>query len=165
LQNLKKTLALAQNSRFRSRNLINLPVAPVNDHSFYAFVASVTVETMLGAVCVSAGQNWPQFRGPNGDGTSTANYVPLTWSESNNLAWKVAVPGRGRSSPVVLKDQIWLTTAIEQGVERTRIGSDDMQTAEHVSFGGGEPGREEGKEFLADAIIRCGPTGPGALVQ
>jgi len=101
---------------------------------FMRSLPAVTVGTMLGAACVSAGQNWPQFRGPNGDGTSTANHVPLTWSESNNLAWKVAVPGRGRSSPVVLKDQIWLTTAIEQGVERTRIGSDDMQTAEHVSL-------------------------------
>ena len=81
-----------------------------------------------------AGPDWPQFRGPRGDGTSTAREVPLTWSETNHLAWKAPIPGRGRSSPVILGDRIWLTTAIEQGVVRTRIGPDDMQTAEHVSL-------------------------------
>ena len=95
--------------------------------------------TTLGAavlVCswLPAAEDWPQFRGPRGDGTSTATNVPLAWSETNNLAWKVSLPGRGRSSPVVLDDRIWLTTAIEQGVQRTRIGPDDMQTAEHVSL-------------------------------
>ena len=52
---------------------------------------------------------------------STARNVPLTWSESNNIAWKVAIPGRGRSSPVVMADRVWLTTAIEQGLIRTNI--------------------------------------------
>lgn len=78
--------------------------------------------------------NWTQFRGPLGDGTSLARNVPVTWSETNNLAWKVSVPGRGRSSPVVMDNRIWLTLAVEQGVVRTRIQSDDMQTAEHVSL-------------------------------
>ncbi|MCX6915029.1 MAG: hypothetical protein NT167_18615, partial [Verrucomicrobia bacterium] len=80
-----------------------------------------------------ADQDWPQFRGPHGDGTSAARNVPLTWSESNNIAWKVAVPGRGHSSPVVIGDRVWLTTALEQGVIRTNIKSDDMQTAEQVT--------------------------------
>jgi len=81
-----------------------------------------------------AARAWPQFRGPLGNGTSPARRVPVTWSETNNLAWKVSLPGRGRSSPVVLGDRIWLTLAVEQGVVRKRIGSDDMQTAEHVSL-------------------------------
>lgn len=81
-----------------------------------------------------AGHAWPQFRGPLGDGISPAKNVPVTWSETNNLVWKVSVPGRGRSSPVVMGDRIWLTLAEEQGVMRTRIQSDDMQTAEHVSL-------------------------------
>jgi outer membrane protein assembly factor BamB len=90
---------------------------------------------MLIAGTVEAGPSWPQFRGPNGDGTSTAKHVPVTWSESNNITWKVALPGRGRSSPVALKDRIWLTTALEQGVKRVPIAGDDMQTAEHVTLG------------------------------
>lgn len=78
--------------------------------------------------------NWPQFRGPRGDGLAPEANPPLTWSETNHLAWKVAVTGRGRSSPVVLGERVWLTTAVEQNVVRTRIGSDDMQTADHVSL-------------------------------
>jgi len=89
---------------------------------------------MLAGAVVGAEHNWPQFRGPRGDGTSLATSVPLTWSETNNIAWKVAVPGRGRSSPVVLGDRIWLTLAVEQGVQRKTISGDDMQTAEHVSL-------------------------------
>src|SRR5438552_10843427 len=83
---------------------------------------------MLIAGTVQAEPSWPQFRGPNGDGTSKAKHVPVTWSESNNVAWKAALPGRGRSSPVVLKDRIWLTTALERGVKRVPIAGDDMQT-------------------------------------
>jgi outer membrane protein assembly factor BamB len=58
----------------------------------------------------------------------------LQWSETNNIAWKISIPGRGCSSPIILGDRIWLTTALEQGTKRTRIGPDDMQTAEHVTL-------------------------------
>jgi outer membrane protein assembly factor BamB len=80
-------------------------------------------------------ESWPQFRGPGGDGMSNATDLPLSWSQTQNITWKVAVPGRGRSSPVALDDRIWMTTAIEQGVKRTQIGPDDMQVADHVSLG------------------------------
>ena len=89
---------------------------------------------LLSPGTTGAEPNWPQFRGPRGDGTSLARNVPLCWGESNNIAWKVPIPGRGRSSPVVLGDRIWLTLAVERGVVRTNIGPDDMQTAEHVSL-------------------------------
>jgi outer membrane protein assembly factor BamB len=61
----------------------------------------------------AASDDWPQFRGPSGQGLATASGLPLTWSETENVAWKVPVPGRGWSSPVVLGDQVWMTTAIE----------------------------------------------------
>jgi outer membrane protein assembly factor BamB len=91
--------------------------------------AFVLAQSLAGATA-----DWPQFRGPLGDGHSPARQVPLTWSETNNLAWKVSLPGRGRSSPVAQADRIWLTLAVEQGVVRKRIGPDDMQTAEHVTL-------------------------------
>ena len=78
--------------------------------------------------------DWPQFRGPGGDGQAPGANPPVVWGDTTNIAWKVPVTGRGRSSPVVLGDRIWLTTAVEQGVVRKRTGSDDMQTAEHVSL-------------------------------
>jgi outer membrane protein assembly factor BamB len=55
--------------------------------------------------------DWPQFRGPNGDGHADANKVPVTWSETNNVKWKTPIHGRGWSSPVIMGKQIWLTTA------------------------------------------------------
>ena len=56
---------------------------------------------------------WPQFRGPRGDGHSTAIGLPISWNEGDNVAWKVAVPGRGYSSPVISEGRVWLTSALE----------------------------------------------------
>ena len=62
-------------------------------------------------------QDWPQFRGPDGQGHSSERDVPIRWSETQNIAWKVPVPGRGWSSPVVVDGRVWLTTAIASGRE------------------------------------------------
>lgn len=59
---------------------------------------------------------WPQFRGPTGQGSASDDQeVPLTWSETENVAWKSRIPGAGWSSPVIEGDEIWLTTATESG--------------------------------------------------
>lgn len=56
--------------------------------------------------------DWPQFRGPTGQGTSESSNVPLTWSETDNIAWKQELPGLAWSSPAVVDDRIYLTTAV-----------------------------------------------------
>ncbi len=61
-------------------------------------------------------EDWPQFRGPDGEGHSPAKAVALTWSESENIRWKVPIPGKGWSSPSILNGRIWLTTAIDQSL-------------------------------------------------
>ena len=61
----------------------------------------------------ASASNWPQFRGPGGDGHAGTSQVPLTWSETNNVKWKTAIHGRGWSSPIVWGNQIWLTTSSE----------------------------------------------------
>lgn len=66
---------------------------------------------LVGSVLALAG-DWPQFRGPAGDGHSPARNVPVRWSDTENIAWRTPIPGRGWSSPVVEGDSIWLTTAI-----------------------------------------------------
>lgn len=58
--------------------------------------------------------DWPAFRGPTGDGHCIEKNVPTAWSEVKNIAWKVAVPGRGWSSPVIAGGQIWLTSATDE---------------------------------------------------
>jgi outer membrane protein assembly factor BamB len=59
-------------------------------------------------------ENWPEFRGPTGDGKTTAK-LPLTFSETENVVWKTPVEGKAWSSPVVWGDQIWLTNAFADG--------------------------------------------------
>lgn len=71
----------------------------------------------LGSGVLVAQADWPQFRGPDGNGISEATGLPLTWSETENVKWKTAIHGRAWSSPVILGNQIWLTTATEDGHE------------------------------------------------
>lgn len=59
--------------------------------------------------------NWPQFRGPQGDGQAGSPGLPVEWSERKNVRWKQPIPGIGWSSPVIMGGQIWLTTAVEEG--------------------------------------------------
>ncbi len=60
-------------------------------------------------------EDWPEFRGPTGQGISGERGLPLVWSETRNVRWKVALPGRGWSSPAIQGDRIWLTTATDEG--------------------------------------------------
>jgi outer membrane protein assembly factor BamB len=68
--------------------------------------------------------DWPQFRGPTGDGHSDARNLPLTWSETENVRWKTAIHGRGWSSPVEQDGRIWITTASEDGHRLYVMGVD-----------------------------------------
>ena len=69
------------------------------------------------AVAGRAEDNWPQFRGPSGQGISNATGLPVEWGEGKNVKWKVGVHGKAWSSPVIWGNQIWMTTATEDGKE------------------------------------------------
>jgi outer membrane protein assembly factor BamB len=58
-------------------------------------------------------EDWPEFRGPTGQGHSTERNIPFEWSESRNVLWKTPVPGIGWSSPAVANGRVWLTTAVK----------------------------------------------------
>ena len=73
---------------------------------------SLPAAFLTAAVAIPA-ENWPAFRGPNGDGTTDATGVPTQWSETSNIRWKTAIHGKGWSSPVVWGNQVWVTTADE----------------------------------------------------
>jgi outer membrane protein assembly factor BamB len=80
-----------------------------------------SIIALLAAVFVlnlSAQQSdWTHFRGSNLNGISSEKTVPLTWNDQKGIAWKIPVDGKGWSSPVVLNNQIWLTSASEDGKE------------------------------------------------
>ena len=62
-----------------------------------------------------AAEDWPQFRGPAGQGHSSEKGLALQWSETRNVRWKTAIPGGGWSSPAIAGNRIWLTAATDNG--------------------------------------------------
>ena len=82
----------------------------------------------LNVSLLQAGE-WPQFRGPEGQGHSSQEKLPLNWSEEKNIRWKVPVPGSGWSSPVVRDGRIWLTAAQDKG-RSLRLVCLDLETGQ-----------------------------------
>ena len=77
----------------------------------------ITVLMMIAFLMISspASANWPDWRGPTGEGRSDATHLPLIWSETENIVWKTPIHDEGYSTPVVWGDQVWLTTATKDG--------------------------------------------------
>jgi outer membrane protein assembly factor BamB len=86
---------------------------------------------------------WPHWRGPGHDGVARAA-VPLTWSETENIRWKAAIPGRGHSTPVVWGNRIFLTTAVPTGAKAAT-----PQGRGRGAGGGSAAGEEHRLEVIA----------------
>lgn len=72
---------------------------------------------LLAALFISFGltaraENWPEFRGPTGQGHSTGKKLPVEWSTTKNVVWKTPIPGAGWSSPIIWEGRVYLTSAI-----------------------------------------------------
>jgi outer membrane protein assembly factor BamB len=81
-----------------------------------------TASDLSAAMILPEGQAmryWSRWRGPSGQGLVEGSGYPDTWSETENVLWKVKVPGRGHSSPIVWGNQVFLTTAAEDGSRRS----------------------------------------------
>jgi outer membrane protein assembly factor BamB len=81
------------------------------------------------ALCVSyalpaCADNWPQWRGPRNDGISQEKNIPVEWSETKNVAWKLPLPGRGGSTPCVWEDKIFLTSTVDGSADLVAICAD-----------------------------------------
>src|SRR5205807_4422830 len=63
----------------------------------------------------TAADNWPQFRGPTLQGICDSKALPLTWGKTQNVTWKTPIHGKAWSSPVIWANQVWLSTATEDG--------------------------------------------------
>ena len=114
--------------------------------SLLVVVLTMTAQPTLGA-------DWTQFRGPNGAGVSSDANVPLTWSDTENLRWKVELPGPGSSSPIVLGDRIFVTCYSGYGVPKAN-GGDIKALQRHLVC----VDRSNGK-------IRWSKTVPGGLPE
>ena len=77
------------------------------------FKYAITVAAISMAVLNQSIADWPQWRGPGGQGHAASSKLPVEWGEGQNVAWRTNLPGRGWSSPVIAGNQIWVTTAYE----------------------------------------------------
>ena len=73
----------------------------------------VALSSALAFQSVARGENWPNWRGPNLNGVAEGKEYPTKWSSTENVAWKVKLPGRGASTPIVWEDRIFLTCGVE----------------------------------------------------
>ena len=90
--------------------------------------AMISILTCAGVIALA--DDWPEFRGPTGQGHAPDAAVPLEWSETENVTWKTPVEGRGWSSPVVADGRVWLTTALTDSDEGSslRLLAYDVET-------------------------------------
>jgi outer membrane protein assembly factor BamB len=80
----------------------------------------VSLSLLVVFASTAAAENWPGWRGPRGDGTSEEKSVPTKWNgeTGENIAWKVATPGSGHSSPIVWEDKLFVTACVDATQER-----------------------------------------------
>ena len=96
------------------------------------FVATLTA--MVITVQLSAAE-WPQFRGPGGQGTTNEKGLPLRWSDTENVIWKTQLPGFGASSPIALGDRLYVTCYSGYGLDRENPGNLEDLTLHVVCLG------------------------------
>jgi outer membrane protein assembly factor BamB len=107
-------VTMPRERRWSSPFAESYPLAAI--HSVIATSRRVLLRLLLlgGFFCTQASvaKDWPEFRGPSGQGHSPAKNVPLHWNAASNVVWKTAIPGEGWSSPVLVDGKIFLTTAV-----------------------------------------------------
>lgn len=118
------------------------PVAPTSE-----IKADAATPTAPANPIVRTPGDWPEWRGLNQDGVAESSEVPTSWSEEENVVWKVSIPGRGHSSPIIVGDTVWFAFADEKNqiqcvmnVNRkdgtsngmTPIHRDNFETAMHA---------------------------------
>lgn len=94
---------------------------------------------LVGAAAGGPESGWPAWRGPLANGASPDADPPIRWDEKTNVRWKTAIPGRGVSSPIVWKDRVFLTTAVETdtAVDPAAVKQAEAETPEFVRKSGG----------------------------
>ena len=111
-----------------------------------AVIFSLATLSLASTLRPAVAENWAQFRGPGANGISTVKELPAEWTEGENVAWKVAIPGVAWSQPICWSDKIFLTTAMTDSQRKPRLGESgpgfslfSRQGISRAFFGGGEP--------------------------
>jgi outer membrane protein assembly factor BamB len=98
---------------------------------------------LLGLTATARGDNWPMWRGPTGQGHTAETNLPLTWSATQNVKWKLPLPDVGNSTPVVWGDRLFLSQATDNGKKRSlwclNRGDGSKRWEKTVEFADAEP--------------------------
>jgi outer membrane protein assembly factor BamB len=95
------------------------------------------------AAAPAPNENWPQWRGPLQNGVAPAANPPTTWSETNNVKWKVKIPGSGQATPIIWDNRVFIQTAIPTGKKiEAKPGDASEQPPAARPETGGEPPRK-----------------------
>ena len=104
---------------------------------------------------------WPAWRGPHANGVAPQANPPVLWSENKNIKWKVAIPGKGKSTPIIWENKVFILTAIPTGKKIESATERPAQTGStevRPSNRSGDPGSPGGPGGQGG---RGGPGGPG----
>lgn len=119
----------------------------------------VGIVLLASTTAVVRAENWPQWRGPAGIGTTSERNLPTRWSESENVGWKARLGGLGLSSPVVWGDRVFVTSQVGGGVLRggrhpTFVQGEDPAAVGERPLGGARAEGGDKVEFLVEAFDR-----------
>lgn len=106
----------------------------------------VALAASLISLCASAparAENWPQWRGPRHDGTSSETSLPTEWGKDKNVAWRLPLPGPAGATPVVWGDNVFLTTADGDELVLLCVGTDGKPRWRQVVGQGNQTARED----------------------
>jgi len=87
----------------------------------YAAVTALTLGTLAVLSAATRAEDWPSFRGPRGDGISNESNVPFEWGPEKNVKWRTELPIRGNGSPIVSAGRVFLSSASEDGRQRSLL--------------------------------------------
>lgn len=104
----------------------------------------------LGTAACVAESNWPTWRGTSGQGIADGA-PPIEWGEGKNIRWKVEIPGRGMSTPIVWGNQVFVLTAIPTGPKKETTGA---STSTGRSGGSGRPSSGGGGGFNREDFMK-----------
>src|SRR5665648_436811 len=85
---------------------------------FFIFIVTLLI---INSNTETQAQNWPNWRGPNGDGTSIETNLPVKWDSITNVIWKSPIPGIGHSSPIVWEEKLFTITALPETQEKVLL--------------------------------------------
>lgn len=136
-------------------------------YSMISFAASAVV-SLASLVCSTspalaqndeASRNWPQWRGPTSDGVAAHANPPVKWSETENVKWKVAIPGRASASPIVWGDRVFVVSAVRTDrtgdAKKVEAPADPKQPQRSTRPGGGGGKRGESPTEIHEFVLLC----------